>query len=78
MPIDVIYLQNRDRGIFIDPPKSSVPEHMKNRNRYCQFYRVHGHDTINCRNLYAQVMMAIHADKLRQYMKASEPSNRKT
>ncbi|PON52734.1 hypothetical protein PanWU01x14_206950 [Parasponia andersonii] len=34
-PIDVIYLQNRDRGIFKDPPKSGVPEHMKNRSRYC-------------------------------------------
>ncbi|PON42639.1 hypothetical protein PanWU01x14_280330, partial [Parasponia andersonii] len=31
-PIDVIYLQNRDRGIFKDPPKSGVPEHMKNKN----------------------------------------------
>ncbi|PON65485.1 hypothetical protein PanWU01x14_116480 [Parasponia andersonii] len=44
---------------------------MKNRNRYCQFPKDHGHNTINCRNLYAQVMMAIHAGKLKQYMKIS-------
>ncbi|PON71475.1 hypothetical protein PanWU01x14_072720 [Parasponia andersonii] len=64
-PIDVIYLQNRDRGIFKDPPKSGVPKHMKNRNRYCQFHRDYRHDTINCHNLYAQVMMAIHAGKMK-------------
>ncbi|PON34403.1 hypothetical protein PanWU01x14_344650, partial [Parasponia andersonii] len=68
-PIDVIYLQNKDRGIFKDPPKSSVLEHMKNRNRYYQFYKDFGHDTIHCCNLYAQVMMTIHAGRLKQYVK---------
>ncbi|PON34462.1 hypothetical protein PanWU01x14_344220 [Parasponia andersonii] len=71
-PIDVIYLQNRDRGIFKDPPKSGVPEHMKNRNRYCQFHKDFGHDTVHCRNLYAQVMLAIHAGRLKQYVKTDE------
>ncbi|PON48671.1 hypothetical protein PanWU01x14_235480 [Parasponia andersonii] len=71
-PIDVIYLQNRDKGIFKDPPKSSVPEHMKNRSRYCQFHKDFGHDTVHCRNLYAQVMLAVHAGKLGQYVKSDE------
>ncbi|PON44888.1 hypothetical protein PanWU01x14_263700 [Parasponia andersonii] len=71
-PIDVIYLQNRDRSIFKDPPKSGVPEHMKNRNRYCQFHKDFGHDTVHCRNLYAQVMLAIHAGRLGQYVKNDE------
>ncbi|PON44891.1 hypothetical protein PanWU01x14_263730, partial [Parasponia andersonii] len=71
-PIDVIYLQNRDRSIFKDPPKSGVPEHMKNRNRYCQFHRDFGHDTVHCRNLYAQVMLAIHTGRLGQYVKNDE------
>lgn len=42
---------------------------MKNKNRYCQFHRDHGHDTVHCRNLYAQVMTAIQAGKLKQYVK---------
>ncbi|PON41255.1 hypothetical protein PanWU01x14_290940 [Parasponia andersonii] len=67
--IDVIYLQTRDMGIFKDPPKSGVPEHMKNRNKYYQFHKDHGHETINWRSIYAQVMMVIHAGKLRQYVK---------
>ncbi|PON36934.1 hypothetical protein PanWU01x14_324290 [Parasponia andersonii] len=71
-PIDVIYLQNRDRGIFKDPPKSGVPEHMKNRNRYCQFHTDFRHDTVHYRNLYAQVMWVIHAGKLKQYVKIDE------
>ncbi|PON70016.1 hypothetical protein PanWU01x14_084800, partial [Parasponia andersonii] len=70
-PIDVIYFQNKDRGIFKDPPKSGIPKHMKNRNRCCQFHKDHGYDTINCCNLYAQVMVAIHAGKLKQYVKTS-------
>ncbi|PON63451.1 hypothetical protein PanWU01x14_131150 [Parasponia andersonii] len=70
--VDVIYLQNRDMGIFKDPPKSGVPEHMKNRNRYCQFYKDFGHNTVHCRNLYAQVMLAIYAGRLKQYMKTDE------
>ncbi|PON31595.1 hypothetical protein PanWU01x14_368670, partial [Parasponia andersonii] len=69
MPIDMIYLQNRDRGIFKDPPKSGVPEHMKNRSMYCQFHKDYGHETAHYRNLYAQVMMAIHAGRLKQYVK---------
>ncbi|PON48301.1 hypothetical protein PanWU01x14_238300 [Parasponia andersonii] len=71
-PIDVIYLQNRDMGIFKDLPKSGVPEHMKNRSRYCQFHKDFGHDTIHCRNLYAQVMLTIHAGRLKQYVKTDE------
>ncbi|PON31593.1 hypothetical protein PanWU01x14_368650, partial [Parasponia andersonii] len=54
-----------DRGIFKDLSKSSVPEHMKNERRYCQFHKDQGHDIINCRSLYAQVMMAIQAGKLK-------------
>ncbi|PON67707.1 hypothetical protein PanWU01x14_101310 [Parasponia andersonii] len=64
--------KNRDRSIFKDPPKSGVPEHMKNRNRYCQFHRDFGHDTVHCRNLYAQVMLAIHSGRLGQYVKNDE------
>ncbi|PON57911.1 hypothetical protein PanWU01x14_170010 [Parasponia andersonii] len=75
-PIDVVYLQNRDRGIFKDPPKSGVPEHMKNRSRYCQFHKDFGHDTVHCRNLYAQVMLAIHASRLKQYVKTNEDQPR--
>ncbi|PON58604.1 hypothetical protein PanWU01x14_164940, partial [Parasponia andersonii] len=59
--IEVIYLKNKDMGIFKDPPKSGVPEHMNNRNRYCQFHKDFRHNTIHGHYLYAQVMMAIHA-----------------
>ncbi|PON40061.1 hypothetical protein PanWU01x14_300040, partial [Parasponia andersonii] len=69
MSIDMIYVQNRDRGIFKDLPKSGDPEHMKNRSRYCQFHKDHGHDTINYHSLYAQVMVAIQASKLKQSVK---------
>ncbi|PON31318.1 hypothetical protein PanWU01x14_370830 [Parasponia andersonii] len=75
-PIDAIYLQNRDRGIFKDPPKSGIPEHMKNRNRYCQFHKDFRHDTIHYCNLYAQVMLAIHAGRLKQYVKTDEAQPR--
>ncbi|PON78632.1 hypothetical protein PanWU01x14_018900 [Parasponia andersonii] len=65
----MIYLQNKYMGIFKDPPKSGVREQMKNRNRYCQFHKYFGHDTVHCRNLYAQVMLAVHAGRLKQYIK---------
>ncbi|PON75482.1 hypothetical protein PanWU01x14_041070 [Parasponia andersonii] len=68
-PIDMIYLQKKDKGIFKDQPKSGIPEHMKNRNRYYQFHKYHEHDTINYRNFYTEVMVSIHAGKLNQYVK---------
>lgn len=39
---------------------------------YCQFHKNFRHDTIHCRNIYAQVMMAIHAGRLKPYVKTSE------
>ncbi|PON96306.1 hypothetical protein TorRG33x02_078950, partial [Trema orientale] len=49
-----------------------------NKNRYCQFHRDHGHDTVHCRNLYAQVMMVIQAGKLKQYVKADGQAKKDT
>ncbi|PON62156.1 hypothetical protein PanWU01x14_140060, partial [Parasponia andersonii] len=49
---------------------------MKNRNRYYHFHKDFGHDIVHCHNLYAQVMLAIHAGRLKQYVKIDEDQPR--
>ena len=57
--LEVIYIENKTKGIFCSPSKISMPNHMKDKNKYRDFHQDYGHYTTNCRNLYAQVMFLI-------------------
>ena len=57
-----------------DDPSLKWPEEMKgdpnkcNRNKYCRFYRDHGHDTDECFDLKQQIKNLIRQGKLRNFL----------
>ena len=57
-----------------DEPSLKWPEKMKgdpnkrNRNKYCHFYRDHGHDTDECFDLKQQIENLIRQEKLRNFL----------
>ena len=36
--LEVIYMENKAKGIFRSPLKISVPDHIKDENKYCEFH----------------------------------------
>ena len=57
-----------------DDPSLKWPEEIKgdpnkcNRNKYCRFYRDHGHDTDECFDLKQQIKNLIRQGKLRNFL----------
>ena len=58
-----------------DDPSLKWLEKMKgdpnkcNRNKYCRFYRDHGHDTAECFDLKQQIENLIRQEKLRNFLR---------
>ena len=72
--LEVIYIENKAKGIFGSSPKIYVPNHMKDKNKYCEFHQDYGHYTVNYR-MYAQVMSLIKKGCFQKYVKkhSSQP-----
>ena len=47
--LKVIYMENKAKGIFRSPPKISIFDHMKDKNKYCEFHQDYENYTANCR-----------------------------
>ena len=54
-------------------PLHSSPN-VRDKNKYCQFHKDHGHNTKDCRNLKEQVKELIRKGKLQKYVKKNEYS----
>ena len=73
--IDVIYAQTKDKGIYRAPPRSSLPDSMKDKSKYCKFHQDYGHEIAECKNLKGQILAIMRKGGLDQYRKkAGGPS----
>ena len=74
MPVDKILTQIKDAHYlkWLRPLYSSPNVHDK--NKYCRFYKDHGHNTEDCRDLKEQVEELIRKGKLQKYVKKGEYS----
>lgn len=74
--LEVIYIENKTKGIFCSPLRISTSDHMKDKNKYYEFHQDYEHYMVNYRNLYAQVMLLIKKGGLQHYVKkqSSQPS----
>ena len=55
MPLEKIYAELKDQGIFCSPKPYNIPDHMMDRSQYCIFQEDYGHTLVTCRNLYFQL-----------------------
>ena len=67
--IDVIYAQTKDKGIYRTPPRSSLPDSMKDKSKYCKFHQDYGHELAECKNLKRQILAIMRKGGLDQYRK---------
>ncbi|XP_010266763.1 PREDICTED: uncharacterized protein LOC104604198 [Nelumbo nucifera] len=51
MPRSEVLMQIRDRNYIRWPEKMKTQSNKRNREKYCEFHRDHGHDTKNCFDL---------------------------
>ena len=70
-------MENKAKGIFRLPPSISVPDYIKDKNKYCEFHQDYEHYMANYRNLHTQVMLLIKKGCLQQYVKkqSAQPSS---
>ena len=54
--IERILMENMDKNIFHPPARMKILESMKDRSQYCAHHEGFSHLTIDCRNLYGQIM----------------------
>ena len=74
MPIDKIFTQIKDEHYlkWLRPLHSSP--NVRDKNKYCQFHKDHGHNTEDCRDLKEQIEELIRKGKLQKYVKKGEYS----
>ena len=50
-----------------------VPDHMKDKTKFCMFHDDYGHTLATCKNLYAQLKAMIRKGMLLKYLKKKVP-----
>ena len=75
MPVDKILMQIKDEHYlkWLRPLHSSP--HIRNKNKYCRFYKDHGHYIEDFRDLKEQIEELIRNGKLQKYVKKGKYSN---
>ena len=63
-PIDQVLMQIKDKGALTFPGKLKEDPNKRSRDKYCRFYRDHGHDTVDCYDLKQQIKAFIRQGKL--------------
>ncbi|XP_062075246.1 uncharacterized protein LOC133779284 [Humulus lupulus] len=69
IPQEVIYEENKDRPIWREPYKITIPPARRDKNRYCLFHKDHGHTVAECHNLHNQIQALMRSGRLTQYIK---------
>ena len=68
MPLEQVLMQIKDDPSLKWLEKMKGDPNKRNRNKYCRFYRDHGHDTNKCFNLKQQIENLIRQGKLRNFL----------
>ncbi|XP_075650016.1 uncharacterized protein LOC142620544 [Castanea sativa] len=74
MPVDKILTQIKDEHILQWPRPLHSSPNVRDKNKYCQFHKNHGHYTEDCRDLKGQIEELIQKGKLQKYVKNGESS----
>ena len=75
MPVDKILAQIKDEHYLKWPRPLHSSPNVRDKKKYCRFYRDHGHLTEECRDINEQIEELIRKGKLQKYVKKGE-SNR--
>ena len=67
-PLDQVLMQIKDEGALTFPGKLKNDPTKRSRNKYCQFHRDHGHDTVDCYDLKQQIEALIREGKLQKFI----------
>ena len=54
-PIDQVQIQIKDEGALTFSGKQKEDPSKRYRDKYCHFYRDHGHDTSDCYNFLGEI-----------------------
>ena len=74
MPVDKILTQIKDEHYLKWPRPLHSSPNVRDKNKYCQFHKDHGHNTEDCRDLKEQIEKLIRKGKLQKYVKNGEYS----
>ena len=74
MHVDKILTQIRDEHYLKWPRPLHLSPNVRDKNKYCQFHKDHGHYTKDCRDLKEQIEELIRKGKLQKYVKKGESS----
>ena len=72
MPIDKILTQIKDDHYLKWPRPLHSSPNVRNKNKYGQFHKDHGHNTEDCRDLKEQVEELIRKGRLQKYVKKNK------
>ena len=72
MPVDKILTQIKDGHYLKWPRPLHSSPNVRNKNKYYQFHKDHGHNTEDCRDLKEQVEELIRKGKLQKYVKKNK------
>ena len=74
MHVNKILTQIRDEHYLKWPRPLHLSPNVRDKNKYCQFHKDHGHYTKDCRDLKEQIEELIRKGKLQKYVKKGESS----
>ena len=74
MSIDKILAQIKDEHYLKWPRPLHSSPNVRDKKKYCQFHKDHGHYTEDCRDLKEQIEELIRKGKLQKYVKKEESS----
>ena len=74
MPVDKILTQIKDEHYLKWPRPLHSSPNIRDKNKYCQFHKDHGHNIEDCRDLKEQIEELIRKGKLQKYVKKGEYS----
>ena len=74
MLVDKILTQIKDEHYLKWPRPLHSSPNIRDKNKYCQFHKDHGHNTEDCRDLKEQIEELIRKGKLQKYVKKREYS----
>ena len=72
-----IFLQIQKDGLLTEPTKLRAPPESRDRRRFCDFHRDHGHTTEECASLKQQIEALIQKGELRQYTAGGRQGGRR-
>ena len=71
-PLDQVLMQIKDDHSLKWPEKMKGDPNKRNKNKYCRFYRDHGHDMDECFDLKQQIENLIRQGKLRHFVERDQ------